>query len=115
MQSYKVSGTIAPEELKNLVEEVSSQVENFVSYPFDGTVITVIGAGKYYMRTNDTVGFYMFSVSKNSEQRIDFSSAGGGSGLLNLNLGSKKKYEEEIASALDNLVQGRGLTMEKLQ
>lgn len=73
MKSLKISGTVSPEELQKLVASLSSEIEGFRTYTLNGTLVTIIGAGRYYLRTNDRIGFYLLSTSSGNEQIIDFS------------------------------------------
>ncbi len=115
MKSLKISGTIAPEDLKGIVGSVSSEIENFIRYALNGTYMTIVGAGKYFLRTNDRIGMYLISASSSTEQRIDLSSVGGGGGLLNVSLGSKQKYEEALVQALEDFLKNNGIIFETIQ
>lgn len=85
--SIKVSGNLKPEEFRDIVEGASPGVECFTTYTLNGATIAKAGAGKYYLRINDRIGFYLFSASAGQEQRIDFSSVGGGAGLFSISRG----------------------------
>ena len=115
MKSLKLSGTVAPEDLKGIVGSVSSEIENFINYSLNGTDMTIVGAGKYFLRTNDRIGMYLISASSSIEQRIDVSSVGGGGGLFNLSLGSKQRYEEELVQALENFLKNNGIIFETIE
>lgn len=115
MKSIRINGVVSPEELQNLVASFSSEIESFRTYTLNGTVVTIIGAGKYYLRTNDRIGFYLLSASSGMDQRIDFSSVGGGGGFLNISLGSKKRYEEEATYALEDLLKKKDIGFESTE
>lgn len=115
MRSLKIMGTLQRDELVGLVEKVVSEIEGVSSYKYGNAEITIIGAGKFFLRTSDRVGFYLLSAATDTEQRIDYSAVGGGSGLLGVTLGSKQRFEEEIGYALESLLEQKGFRFEEIK
>ncbi len=61
------------------------------------------------LRTNDRVGVIMLSAANGSDQRIELSSAGGGTGLLGISWGAGGSIETDLFDALRQFIQSRAL------
>jgi len=70
--------------------------------------MVAIAGSKYYLRTNDTIGFILVSFYDGYSQKIDFGRVGGGSGLLNIRLGAGDKDEERILEEIKKAAQSIG-------
>lgn len=111
MISVTVSGRIDNNILKNIFESNVQDV-TYVRFNKAGNVEAFSIAGtNYFLRTNDTIGFALFSFYDGSDQRIDFGRIGGGSGLLNIRLGAGNKIEDKILRGIKESAEDAGVSV----
>lgn len=82
--------------------------KHYVNSSSEAAVLT---GTKYFLRTNDTIGFCLFSYYDGSHTRIDFGRIGGGSGLLNLRMGAGNKIETSIMDGIRQYAESSGMSL----
>jgi len=70
--------------------------------------MVAIAGSKYYLRTDDTIGFILVSFYDGYLQKIDFGCVGGGSGLFNIRPGAGDKDEGRILEEIKRAAQSIG-------
>lgn len=111
MMSVTVSTKIGAEHLADIFSRNVGNVVYSKSH-VSGNIETLNMAGtSFFLRTNDTIGFALFSFYNGSEQEIDFGRIGGGSGLLNIRWGAGNKVEEKILQGIKEAAENMGATV----
>ena len=111
MMSVTVSTKIDAEQLADIFSRNVGNVVYSKSH-VSGNIETLNMAGtSFFLRTNDTIGFALFSFYSGSEQEIDYRRIGGGSGLLNIRWGAGNKVEEKILQGIKEAAENMGATV----
>ena len=109
--SVTVLAKIGAEQLADIFSRNVGNVVYSKSHVF-GNIETLNMAGtSFFLRTNDTIGFALFSFYNGSEQEIDYGRIGGGSGLLNIRWGAGNKVEEKILQGIKEAAENMGATV----
>jgi hypothetical protein len=109
MRSVLVNGEIAPSDLGSLFGSVGAESQGAVAFAFGETRIALYVGRKFYFRSNDYLGLVILAATNGVTTRIDLSYAGGGSGLLGIQLGAGDDLEAKLYEALVGLLQSRSL------
>ncbi len=108
MKSISVSQKIEDEELSNIFAQNIGSV-SYSRGNRSGNVDSIFLCGtKFFLRTNDTIGFVLYSFYNGQDQKIVFGRIGGGSGLLNIRMGAGNKVEESILSSIQQAAERIG-------
>ncbi len=114
MRSVLVRGEVSAADLDGVFRSVAGEVQWTASYALGETRVALFVGQKYMLRTNDRVGVILLSAANGSGQRIDLSSAGGGSGPLGISWGAGGSIETELYDALSQFLQSRSLVFQEI-
>jgi hypothetical protein len=109
LRSVLVQGELSPADLDGLLATVGATRQAAAAYALGASRVTILVGSKFYFRSNDYLGVVIAAVANGTSQRIDVSYAGGGSGLLGIQLGAGDSLEEALFTALVGVLQSRSL------
>ncbi len=108
MKSLEVTRKIEAEELQRIFGEVIGNMTFAKVYRSGETESTIMGGSKYFLRTNDTIGFVFSSFYDGRSLKLDFGRLGGGSGLFNIRLGAGNKLEQQLVDLIRQSAESTG-------
>jgi hypothetical protein len=112
MRSVLIRGEIPASDLGGLMGGAGADLQASTAYAFGSTRVAIFVGKKFFFRSNDYLGVLVVSASDGSTQRVDLSYAGGGSGLLGVQLGAGTSIENSLFESLTGLAQSRNLTFQ---
>ena len=114
MRSILVQGELSPTDLEAAFSSGGAEGQASASYAFGAVKVLLLVGRKYFLRTNDQLGAVLLASSNGQTQRIDVSYAGGGSGLLGVQLGAGNDLETNLFGSVVNTVQSRSLSYQEV-
>lgn len=105
MRTLLVTGELSGNELATAFQQVANEIQTSVAYSFGDIRIVLIVGRKFFFRSNDYMGATILAATNGTTQRIDLSSAGGGSGLLGIQWGAGNKFEQQLFDGVAALAQ----------
>jgi hypothetical protein len=114
MRSVLIQGEIPAAELGGLLGAAGVELQASAAYAFDNTRVSIFVGKKFFFRTNDYLGVLVVTASDGATQRVDLSYAGGGSGLMGIQLGAGTNIENSLYEGLANLARSRNLSIRDL-
>jgi len=112
MRSVVIQGEISAGDLGGLITGAGADLQASAAYAFGSTRVAIFVGKKFFFRSNDYLGVLVVAASDGSTQRVDMSYAGGGSGLLGVQLGAGANIENSLFEGLAGLAQSRNLTFQ---
>lgn len=109
MHSITINGKMDSSTISNIFSETLGNVEYQKSYGNPNSEALVLTGSEYFLRTNDTIGFCLFSYYDGNTTKIDYGRVGGGSGLFNIRLGAGNKLENKILEKIKAEASSSGL------
>jgi hypothetical protein len=107
-QSFVVQGSLSEDELESVLRRAGTEVQGRNSFVFGDCQVALFVAQKYFFRTSDFVGATLVAISRAGSQRIELASAGGGSGVLGVQLGAGEKLEDTLRQSLIDALKQKG-------
>ncbi|HTT44659.1 MAG TPA: hypothetical protein VMH38_01405 [Thermoplasmata archaeon] len=114
LRSILVQGELSPTDLEAAFSGGGAEGQASTSYAFGSVKVLMIVGRKFYFRTNDQLGAVLLATSNGQTQRIDISYAGGGSGLLGIQMGAGNDLEGNLFDSVVNTVQSRSLSCQEV-
>lgn len=114
MRSLLVQGELSAAELQNAFGEGGAEGQSGSSYAYGAVKILLLVGRKYYLRSNDQLGVVLLASTNGATQRIDVSYAGGGSGLLGIQMGAGNDLENSLFDSVVSAAQSRSLSFQEI-
>lgn len=108
MRSISVGGKLDIEEIENVFRSQIGEIEYSKSYKSQGVEVSIITGTRFFLRTDDYVGFCLLRYYDGTGTKMDLGRVGGGSGLLGVRLGAGNKVEEKILNEIRSLAESQG-------
>lgn len=111
MKGIEVRGKLGKGQIADIFNSAVGNVDYEKVYGDGTTEVIVLTGSRYFLRSNDTIGFCLFSYYNGSSTKIDFGRIGGGSGLLNIRMGAGNKVENSMLEAFKGVADSSGMTL----
>ncbi len=106
-----MTGKIETERIEQLFSDTLGEVEFRMHHSGDNSSVTFMSGTKYFLRTNDYIGFSLMIFYDGAKSVIDFGRTGGGSGILGIRMGAGNKLEERFLESLSAFARENGYSI----